>query len=337
MKAADPTIWGIHAGKFGEADDLFKKKGLVALSWNEMGDLSSLASRDEFRHRYEQIYPGSKPMNVANCAGQLYRFARETQSGDLVAYPSRASREVWFGRVKGAYAYRPDLDANYPKTRAVEWLKHLPRTSFSQGALWEMGAAMSVFQVSKHAEEVLAAIQGKETVEPPQPEEEDAAVALVPEDIENQTRDFVLKRLATQLKGHAPAGLVEDILRAMGYKTRLNPPGPDAGVDIVAHPDELGFQAPRIKVQVKSGLGAVGGPDVKQLYGVLAAQESALFVALGTFTPQAKGFAAGKSNFRLVDGVELVELIYRYYDQLDGRYKAVIPLKRAFIPEVLGE
>jgi hypothetical protein len=38
-----PTpIWGIHAGKTGDAASLFLTKNCVALGWQAMGDLSNL-------------------------------------------------------------------------------------------------------------------------------------------------------------------------------------------------------------------------------------------------------------------------------------------------------
>jgi restriction system protein len=36
-------IWGIHAGKTGDAASLFLSKNCVALGWHSMGDLSKLA------------------------------------------------------------------------------------------------------------------------------------------------------------------------------------------------------------------------------------------------------------------------------------------------------
>jgi hypothetical protein len=42
-----------------------------------------------------------------------------------------------------------------------------------------------------------------------------------------------------------------------------------------------------------------------------------------------------KSNLRLVDGAELVDLIFHHYDQFDPRYKGVLPLKRVYVPEVI--
>ena len=59
-----------------------------------------------------------------------------------------------------------------------------------------------------------------------------------------------------------------------------------------------------------------------------------LMVTLGEFTPRAHTFAGSKSNLRLIDGDELVNLIY---EQFDSRYKGLLSLKRVYVPEVLEE
>lgn len=44
------TIWGIHAGKTGDAASLFLKKNCVALGWQAIGDLKSLnPDREAFK------------------------------------------------------------------------------------------------------------------------------------------------------------------------------------------------------------------------------------------------------------------------------------------------
>ncbi len=40
---------------------------------------------------------------------------------------------------------------------------------------------------------------------------------------------------------------------------------------------------------------------------------------------------------RLVDGTELVDLIFQHYEKFDSRYKGLLPLKRVYVPEVLNE
>lgn len=58
---------------------------------------------------------------------------------------------------------------------------------------------------------------------------------------------------------------------------------------------------------------------------------------LGVFTPQAKNFARGRSNLRLIDGADLVELVLQHYEQFDSRYKGLLPLKRVYVPEAIEQ
>ena len=121
----------------------------------------------------------------------------------------------------------------------------------------------------------------------------------------------------------------------MGYRTRISPEGPDGGIDILAHRDELGFEPPIIKVQVKSSEGSIGDPAASALYGKVGSGEFGLLVTLGTFSTQAKNFAKSKSNLRLIDGDELVQLVFQHYDQFDARYKGLLPLRRVYVPEAI--
>ena len=58
-------------------------------------------------------------------------------------------------------------------------------------------------------------------------------------------------------------------------------------------------------------------------------------VTLGTFTAQGTGFAKSKSNLRLIDGDELVTLIFQHYDEFDSRSKGLLPLRRVYLPEAI--
>lgn len=332
---AEKTLWGIHGGAHGDADSLFLKHSVIALGWEGMGDLSKLpADREAFKAKLLEVLPDRKPGYYPNAGGQLFRFVHEAKVGDLVIFPSKMDRQIHVGEIVGAYQYSLKPTPAYPQHRAVKWLKQFPRTKFSQGALYEIGSAMSFFQVKNYADEYLAALAGKET---PQPGKLDPSIPHVAEEIEQTTRDFILKTLAQQLKGHALADFIAHLLGTMGYRTRVAPPGPDGGVDIVAHKDELGFEPPIIKVQVKSTEGSTGDPTVSQLIGKLGAGEFGMFVTLGIFTNQALSTARNKSNLLLVDGDELVNLILQHYEQFDSKYKGLLPLKRVYVPELLEE
>lgn len=332
---SEVTLWGIHAGQSVDVASLFRKKKLIAIGWSNLGNLKVLTStRDAFKEAVAQAYPEYKPGAIPVNAGTLYKFVHEMSVGELVIYPSRIDRMVNIGRVEGEYRYDPSVDAVHPHIRTVKWLKSLPRTKFSQGALHEIGSAITLFQVRNFADEFLAALRDEA---PASEVEEDETVRIVVEDIDQTTQDFILKTLSRELKGRPFEDFVAQLLNQMGYRTRVSPEGPDAGIDIIAHRDELGFEPPIIKVQVKSTEGSIGDPVVSALYGKVEQNEYGLLVTLGNFTNQAKNFARSKSNLRLIDGEELVKLILDHYDKFDARYKALLPLKRVYVPGTLSK
>jgi restriction system protein len=70
--------------------------------------------------------------------------------------------------------------------------------------------------------------------------------------------------------------LVADLLTAMGYHVAwVSPPGRDGGVDIIAHTDPLGTQAPRIKVQVERVEAKVDKDGLKSFLASSATRTSA--------------------------------------------------------------
>ena len=329
------TIWGIHAGKTGDAESLFKQKNVIALGWDLVPDLSTFAAdREAFKAQVQRTYPDKTLNSVANNAVQLFRFVHEMQVGDLVAFPSKREREIKIGEVTGEYIYDTSSQPAYPHRRSVKWLTSAPRTKFSQGALYEIGSAMSFFQIKNYSDEFFAILRGEEiqiSVE------EDESVGVVTEEIEDNTRDFILKTLAQELKGHGFARFVAHLMNRMSYNTRISPEGPDGGVDIIAHRDELGFEPPIIKVQVKSNEGNIGDPVVSALYGKVDTSEYGLLVTLGSYTKQARTFAMSKANLRLIDGEELVAFIYQHYEGFDTKYKSILPLKMVYVPQDVKE
>jgi len=327
----DAVFWGIHAGATGDADKLFLESDVVALGWLSIGDLSEFgADRDSFKVAVSASYPEKSIAQVANNAGQLFRFTHEMNNGDYVIYRSKSDKRVHIGQVSAHYKYTKEPEPGYPHQRPVNWLKSFGGTLFSQGALYEIGSAMSFFQVKTYSDEFRLALDGAE----PEAAIDDDTVGVVADEIQQSTRDFVLKRLEREQKGHPLQDFVADLLSTLGYRTRVTPKGPDGGVDILAHKDELGIEPPLVKVQVKSGAGSVGNGDVAALYGQIenTSQEFGLFITLGSFSAAALNFARNKSNLRLVDGDALVDLVLKHYEQLDPKYQTMIPLTQVYVP-----
>lgn len=324
MVNEEKRIWGIHT----QDDNLFLKNNVIAIGWSDMGDLSNIdANREAFKEKYKQVYPEVKKGNIATGAGMLYRFCYEVQVGDFVVFPSKSNREVNIGIVDGEYEY-DSTQVEYVQTRKVKWLKHLPRMAFSQGALYEIGSAMSFFSVKNYADEFLSALD-KDFKKNYASELEDESVGATADDIIESTKDFILKELSRQLKGYDLENFVADLLCAMGYRTIVSPQGGDSGIDITAYKDEL---PPRILVQVKSQDGDIKETTIQSLKGAMREGDYGLFITLSNYTKNAQRYLDSTPIIRGINGTELVDLILKYYEDLSEKYRKMIPLKQVYIP-----
>lgn len=318
-------IWGIHT----KDDNLFLNGNKIAIGWREFGDLSKVDdNREAFKKRYVQVYSNAKKGSVPTSSGMLFRFIHEIQIGDYVVFPSKSNRMINIGIVKGEYMY-VESAAEYVQQRSVEWIKHLPRTAFSQGALYEIGSAMSLFAIKKYADEFLATLDKNFKSNSAVEYDEDESVAATADDIVESTRDFILKELSKNLKGYDLEEFVADLLCTMGYRTQISPHGGDSGIDITAYKDEL---PPRILVQVKSQDGDIKETTIQSLKGAMREGDYGVFVTLSNYTKNARKYLENTPIIKGINGIELVDLILKYYDDLNEKYKKIIPLKMVYIP-----
>lgn len=322
----EKRIWGIHT----QDDNLFLNNNVIAIGWKDFGDLTALeANRDAFKEHYEKIYPDAKKGSIATSAGMLYRFIYEVKLGDYVVFPSKSNRQINIGVIEGDYIHVPN-SSEYVQQRQVKWLKHLPRTAFSQGALYEVGSALSFFVVKNYADEYLAALdKGFKKSSVGESVDEDESVGATAEEIVETTRDFILKELSKHLKGYDLEKFVADLLNAMGYRTIVSAHGGDSGIDITAYKDEL---PPRILVQVKSQDGDIKETTIQSLKGAMREGDYGLFVTLSNYTKNAQKYLESTPIIRGINGTELVDLILKYYEDLSEKYRKMIPLKMVYIP-----
>lgn len=321
----EKRVWGIHTRDAA----LFLNKNVMAIGWSELGDLSEIsADREAFRKKMADAFPDAKKQAIATNTGQVYRFVHEVQVGDYVVFPSKKDRMINIGVVEGDYTYSPDT-YDYVNQRKVKWLKHLPRTSFSQGALYEVGSAMTLFMIKNYSDEYLSALDKGFKGVIDSGDSEDDSIGATAEDIKDSTKDFILKELSKQLKGYDLENFVANLMEAMGYKPDVSQRGGDSGIDIVAYKDEF---PPRIVVQVKSNDGNIKETTIQSLKGAMSPGDYGVFVTLSDYTKNAKAFIEKNPIIRGINGSELVDLVLKYYDKLSEKYRKMIPLEMVYIP-----
>lgn len=150
-------VWGIHNDTLSATE--LVSGGFVSLGLDEIGDLRSIGDDQEAMKRAVSArYPQTKPGAVPGLAGYLRRFAFEVAAGDLIVAPSKQQPVFNIGRVIGPYEYAATATTHRHRL-PVEWLvTDAPRAAFTQSARYELGSAISFFQVANHAEEFERAV-----------------------------------------------------------------------------------------------------------------------------------------------------------------------------------
>lgn len=324
-------VWMVRAGNENELADLVEGKGAVAIGWSEMGDLTDLTQREQFKQRYRETYPDHARGRVSVNAGQLYRFVCGIQVDDYVLTYIKTSREVLVGIVEKTYEYCQDvLLENYPHVRRVKWFKRVSRDNFSSPARNSMGSTLTVFSLDDHLEEIYKVTTSLAEKPVILPEDEETPPFF---DEVRAKSDELIADLVSKLDPYDFQDLVAGVLRAMGFRALSNPPGRDRGVDIVAHPDPLGFERPRIKVQVKHRQDKATGPEMRSFLGVLRAGDSGLYVSTGGFTDDATLEAErSREPVTLLNRDMFIQQLLESYEVLDPEFKAKVPLRKVWVP-----
>ena len=331
------AIWLVRAGKHGEREEDALSGNQAVIGWEEVGDMSVASTREELSEMVRETYPADGQNTITNWVGQLWAFRERIQVGDLIVLPLKRRSAIAIGRCTGPYEFHPDSDVRH--TRPVRWIRtDLPRSAFDQDLLYSLGAFLTVCQITRNnAEERIRAVVEERAVRPATDLGEPVSTpteANAPIDLTQYADDQLLNFIEQKFKGHGMAQLVEGVLKATGYITSLSPPGPDGGVDIIAGRGSLGFEGPRLCVQVKSSSSPISVDVLRSLHGTMKAfgADQGLLVAWGGFKDTVRSEAKNQFfSIRLWDSGQLIRSVLENYERLSPEIQAMLPLKRIWV------
>ena len=140
-KNGNKTLWTIHAAE----DAPFLDKNIIYINFPELGDLSDLRGKEDFKARYDQIYPDQNPVARTSGANLIFRILY--QHGSYIS----------LGEISGEYEFNA-ADPGFEQKRSVEWKNALPSSGFSKAALREMNASpLGLFAVKRYTGEFFSA------------------------------------------------------------------------------------------------------------------------------------------------------------------------------------
>ena len=328
------NMWMVRAGQGASFIDDFIEKNIVAIGWPSAGDIKAGTSREVISSRLVETSPTMSKGKLGITAGQIFRFINEIQIGDKVVTYDLGRRIYHVGEITSLAKFDESILSDLPRVRDVKWIGEVSRDVISVATRNTLGAISTLFSISsKPAAEIEAKLSGEVINETSESEEEEEVVDDIARNMRAQSREFIKDKI-TQLDWQDMQELVAGLLRAMGYKTRVSPAGPDRGKDIIASPDGFGFEQPRIVVEVKHRPNSsMGAPEIRSFLGGRHIDDKGLYVSTGGFTKEAR-YEADRASIPLVllDLDELVKEILRHYENMDMEARALIPLTNIYWP-----
>jgi restriction system protein len=216
----------------------------------------------------------------------------------------------------------------------VKWGEEVSRNQLDADMLATLGSLRTLCRIKvKDAEKRIRNLLKQDSAQLTITSQDDIEEELQV-DYEQMARDEISSAITRKFKGHGLARLVAAVLQVQGYQVRVSPEGPDGGVDIIAGRGPLGFEEPRLVVQVKSGKGPVDVSVMRELTGVMSTfgADSGLIVAWGGYRGVVeKENARQFFKIRLWDADMLVKMIQENYELLPEDIQADLPLKRIWI------
>lgn len=325
------SSWMIRAGRGGIYAADWLNRGLVGIGWDfGATDIASM-SREQIRSGYAIKHPNDSKNKLAAAVGQIYRFAHDMEQGSTVVMYDPATRLYHIGTIAGPCKPATDIEeATF--TRAVKWKQTAQRDALTTSSKNSLGGIQTIFSISDEVVADLKSASKSETSSQPDETEDDAA----DDDARAATYDNgieLIKDRVNQVGWEDMERLVAGLLKAMGYCARVTPKGPDGGRDVVASPDALGLESPRIVAEVKHRKGAMGAPTVRSFIGGLRAGDRGLYVSTGGFTKKAR-YEADRATIpiRLLDLDSFVRHYVEVYDKADEETRSILPLTRIWWP-----
>lgn len=337
-----PT-WMVR-GERGPLYDTFREQSIVAIGWQEIAaNVSPAMTRAQITALYQQRVPGIAQGAAIAGASQVWRFINEIAEGDKVVTYSPGNRTYLYGTVSSNYSYRAETaEQGMALIRSVNWQQNeINRDRLTTRSRNSLGSTLTIFMLPTDVAEELRLLSEPTNL----PSEIEIGVS--PQDLEHiddplqatgldgvhQLAIERVKDLLVNLDWDEMQDLVAGILRAMGYKTQISPPGPDRGRHIVASPDGFGFEHPRIVVEVKHRTGQVDSRSIRGFIGGRHPDDRGLYVSTGGFTRDAK-YEADRSTVPLTlwDIDTLVRTLIEHYEHTDSETKRLVPLKKIYVP-----
>jgi len=119
--AKEDTVryWLYAPGEGSELWEEFYKKGIMAIGWDYIGDLSLFDSKSDMKQKMKAL--NDPNLTYMNAAHATWQFAKEIKVGDIVFVKKGRSQIIGRGIVTSEYEFDSTIKGEYKNIRHVKW------------------------------------------------------------------------------------------------------------------------------------------------------------------------------------------------------------------------
>ena len=135
MGIGDENVETVHYWLYAPGEgaykwDEFHDKGIMAIGWNETGNLKNYFKKDQIKSKLQEVYNDNS--SHKNDVHALWQFANEIEIGDIVFAKKGMTEIIGRGIVESDYEY--DNNNDYYHIRKVKWT-HKGNWPYEEGKL----------------------------------------------------------------------------------------------------------------------------------------------------------------------------------------------------------
>ncbi|AMK14544.1 restriction endonuclease [methanogenic archaeon mixed culture ISO4-G1] len=322
------VLWVCRAGRYGEYENYFLEKGIVAITWHNLtADLTKCKTRDDVKEVLSQIYPDEKKNTISNNAGQLFAFVQTMNTGEKVLLPSKINPgTLYIGTIDSDCSFSGELP--YSHIRKVKWSKKtVNRADLDQDICYSLGSLLTIFSIDD--DKASRILNSEKTKTIPQ-EDSDLGISR---NLENDALDQISSTIIQKFKGYDMQLVIASIFKAKGYQVYVSK-GADKGIDVLASNGPLGFGGTKICIQVKTDDKPIERAILTELKGTMqnVKADYGLLVSWSGFkTSMDAEMRDSFFSIKFWDHGDIVREFLENYEKLDDWIKVKVPLKRIWV------
>ena len=152
----EPRVWVVHSGRNQRFAAEFLRNGYIAIGYIKDVSIAGIEKWEDLRAIVALRYPDRPPVTAGNYTGNMFRFAREMNSGDYVIMPD--GQVLRCGVILGDRLYFERGAEHNSHRRPVRWLpKSLKSADLSEGLRNAIGTPVTIQELGEaRADEILA-------------------------------------------------------------------------------------------------------------------------------------------------------------------------------------